>query len=51
MKILATDLDGTLFYPKDKKEMICKENLTFIRDFIDQGNKLVIVTGRSLAYC
>ena len=50
MKILATDLDGTLFYPKDKKEMICKENLTFVRDFIDQGNKLVIVTGRSLAY-
>ena len=50
MKILATDLDGTLFYPKDKKEMICKENLTFVRDFIEQGNKLVIVTGRSLAY-
>lgn len=50
MKILATDLDGTLFYPKDKKDMICKDNLSLIRDFIDKGNKLVIVTGRSLAY-
>lgn len=51
MKYLATDLDGTLFYPRDKKEMICKENLSFIRDFIDQGNKLILVSGRSLTYC
>lgn len=51
MKILATDLDGTLFYPKDKKDMICKENLIFIRDFIDKGNKLILVSGRSLGYC
>ena len=39
MKILVTDLDGTLFYPKDKKAMICKENLDFVRNFIDKGNK------------
>ena len=51
MKILVTDLDRTLFYPKDKKAMICKENLDFVRNFIDKGNKLVVCSGRSIDYC
>ena len=51
MKLLATDLDGTLFYPKDKKNMICEENLKLVRDFIDDGNKVILVSGRSLDYC
>ncbi len=49
-KIIATDLDGTLFYPKDRRNIICKENLFFIQSFIDNGGKLVIVSGRSLLY-
>lgn len=49
-KIIATDLDGTLFYPKDRINIICKENLFFIQSFIDNGGKLVIVSGRSLLY-
>lgn len=49
-KVIATDLDGTLFYPKDHKNMICPANLFFIQSFIDNGGKVVIVSGRSLAY-
>ena len=51
MKLLATDLDGTLFYPKDKKNIISSKNLKVVRDFIDAGNEVAIVTGRSLSYC
>jgi Cof subfamily protein (haloacid dehalogenase superfamily) len=46
-KVLATDLDGTLFYPKQVKRCIPKSNLNFIRKWIDAGNKLVLVTSRS----
>lgn len=49
-KIIATDLDGTLLYPKDKKNIICKQNLFFLQSFIDKGGKVIIVSGRSLAY-
>ncbi len=49
-KVIATDLDGTLFYPKDHKNMICPANLFFIQSFIDNGGKVIIVSGRSLAY-
>jgi len=50
MKILATDLDGTLFYPKDKKNMICHANLFFLQSFIDDGNEVILVSGRSVDY-
>lgn len=49
-KILATDLDGTLFYPKRRITMISKRNLKFIRDFVDNGNKLLIVSGRNVKF-
>ncbi len=49
-KIIATDLDGTLFYPKDHRNIICKQNLYFVQSFIDHGGKLIIVSGRSLSY-
>ena len=50
MKIIATDLDGTLFYPKDKIEMISPKNLYFLQNFIDEGNKVVIISGRSIDF-
>ncbi|MCI6788475.1 MAG: Cof-type HAD-IIB family hydrolase [Mollicutes bacterium] len=50
-KLLATDLDGTLFYPKEKKRMIEDSNLKVLRDFADEGNEVVIISGRSLNYC
>lgn len=45
-KILVTDLDGTLFYPKKRLGLISKENLSFLREWIDNGNKLVFASGR-----
>lgn len=50
-KIIATDLDGTLFYPKDTKEMISKPNLFFLQNFIDKGGEAILISGRSDAYC
>lgn len=50
IKYIATDLDGTLFYPKDRRNMIRKENLFFLQSFIDGGGKLILCSGRSLSY-
>ena len=46
-KLIATDLDGTLFYPKKRIKMISKKNLRFLRDRIDKENHIVIVSGRN----
>lgn len=46
-KLLATDLDGTLFYPKRPRTLIAKKNLKLVRSFLDDGGKLLLVTGRS----
>ncbi len=50
-KVLATDLDGTLFYPRQAGRCISKKNIKFLRKWIDAGNKLVLVTSRSAAFC
>lgn len=49
-KVIATDLDGTLFYPKRKRRMIPSKSLKLISDFTDKGGEIVLVTGRSYAY-
>ena len=49
-KLLAIDLDGTLFYPKRIRHCICKKNIIFLRKWIDAGNKLVLVTSRSTQF-
>ena len=49
-KLLACDLDGTLFYPKGKKRCISKKNVKFLQDFIDVGNRVVLVTSRSVEF-
>ena len=49
-KLLACDLDGTLFFPKGKKRCISKKNVKFLQDFIDEGNKVVLVTSRSTQF-
>lgn len=50
MKVICTDLDGTLFYPKDNIKVISKKNLYFLQSFIDNGGKVVLVSGRSHSY-
>lgn len=49
-KLIATDLDGTLFYPKKRIKMISKKSLNFLRQHIDNGGKLVLVSGRNSEY-
>src|SRR5574344_142687 len=49
-KTLAIDLDGTLFYPKKHITMISKKNVVFVRKFIDDGGRVVLVTGRNYNY-
>lgn len=49
-KLLATDLDGTLFYPKQLKRCISKKNVKFLQDWIDAGNRLVLVSSRSYEF-
>ncbi len=50
VKVIATDLDGTLFYPKRHFSMISKKNKLFLRRFIGDGGKLVVVTSRGLPF-
>ncbi len=45
-KVLAVDLDGTLLYPHKFFRCIPKKNVHFLRDWIDAGNKLVLVSSR-----
>ena len=49
-KLLAIDLDGTLFYPKCIRKCICKKNVLFLRKWIDAGNRVVLVTSRSTQF-
>ena len=45
-KVLATDLDGTLFFPKSQIQMIPRKNRRFLKKWIQDGNRLVLVTSR-----
>ncbi|MCM1263653.1 MAG: Cof-type HAD-IIB family hydrolase [Butyrivibrio sp.] len=45
MKILFTDLDGTLL---NKKSMVSENTKAFLDEFIHAGNKLVLSSGRPL---
>jgi Cof subfamily protein (haloacid dehalogenase superfamily) len=49
-KVLAVDLDGTLFFPKYRRRLISPKNLKFLRDFIQAGNKVILVTSRNRTF-
>lgn len=49
-RILATDLDGTLFYPKRKIRMIDKKNLAMLERHFSRGGKVILVTGRNVPF-
>ena len=49
-KVLACDLDGTLFYPRGIKRCISRKNVKFLRKWIDLGNKVVLITSRSYEF-
>lgn len=50
IKVIATDLDGTLFYPKSRVHMIPKKNRVFLKRFIEDGGRLVVVTSRHKSF-
>jgi Cof subfamily protein (haloacid dehalogenase superfamily) len=47
IKAIATDLDGTLFYPKRKLRLLKGKNTRFLKSVISEGKKLILVTGRN----
>ena len=49
-KLLAVDLDGTLFYPKQIGRCIPKKNQKFLSKWIDAGNRVVLITSRSTQF-
>jgi HAD superfamily hydrolase (TIGR01484 family) len=46
-KVIATDLDGTLFYPRKRILMISSDNRAFLNRFLDDGGRLLLVSGRN----
>ena len=46
--LLATDLDGTLFYPKRRIRLVSNKVKKFIQKFIDEGNYFSVVSGRNM---
>ncbi len=47
IKVIATDLDGTLFYPKRKLHLISKKNKQFLQNALESGKEIILVTGRN----
>ena len=47
IKLIATDLDGTLFYPKNRITGIPHTNVKFLRRYLDNGGKLILISGRN----
>ena len=47
IKVLATDLDGTLFYPRSPISLVNAKNKALLQDFIAQGGRVVLVTSRA----
>ncbi len=46
-KLIAIDLDGTLFYPKKRIKLVSKENVRFLKWAKANGHQVVFVTSRN----
>jgi Cof subfamily protein (haloacid dehalogenase superfamily) len=46
-KLIAIDLDGTLFYPKKRIKLVSKENIRFLKWAKSNGHEIVFVTSRN----
>ncbi len=51
IKMIATDLDGTLLHPKRVFRLVSRPNRTLLREFFLSGGKLALVSGRSYEFC
>lgn len=50
-KILATDLDGTLLFPRKFFRFVPYRNRKFLRKYIDNGGRVVLISSRNVAFC
>ncbi len=50
-RLIASDLDGTLLYPKRQFTLVNGSNKRFIRYFYQLGGQFVIASGRGLPFC
>lgn len=51
IKMIATDLDGTLLHPKRPFTLVSKQNIKFLQGFGSAGGKVTLITGRSTEFC
>lgn len=49
IKLIVTDLDGTLFYPKRHFKGMIDKNKQFLIDYLAKGGDLLLASGRSTA--
>lgn len=49
-KLLISDLDGTLLFPKGEKRIFREKDIEAIRQFQKQGNLVVINSGRTVSW-
>lgn len=49
-KIICTDLDGTLLYPKKKIRMLPSDTKRFLSRFKNDGGSILLVSGRNTAF-
>ena len=51
IKMIATDLDGTLLHPKRPFTLVSRQNLKFLQGFVSAGGKVTLITGRDTSFC
>lgn len=47
IRAVATDLDGTLFYPKRRIRLLKSKNRKFLKNLLNSDKEIVLVTGRN----
>ena len=47
IKLIATDLDGTLFYPKRRIKGVCTSNVKFLSNYAKNKGEIFLASGRS----
>jgi len=51
IKVIATDLDGTLLQPKRPYRLVSSKNIKVLRNFVKKGGHVILVSSRSYSFC
>ena len=49
-KVIASDLDGTLLYPRNPFQLANRKTVRFVRRYVEDGGKVILVTSRSAEF-